>query len=58
MTRLAHEWHGGLWPSTDLYASATHVQVKQAKSREPVYLRGEEQDEAKLTRIAPGKSVT
>jgi hypothetical protein len=57
-TRLAHEWHGGEWPSTDLYASATHVQAKQAKSLEPVYLQGEEQGETKLTRIAPGKSVT
>jgi len=57
-TRLAHEWHGGEWPSTDLYASATHVQAKQAKSLEPVYLKGENQGETKLTRIAPGKSVT
>jgi hypothetical protein len=57
-TRLAHEWHGGEWPSTDLYASATHMQAKQAKSLEPVYLKGEKQDETKLTRIGPGKSVT
>jgi len=57
-TRLAHEWHGGEWPSTDLFASATHVQAKQAKSLEPVYLHGEKQGETKLTRIAPGKSVT
>ena len=57
-TRLAHEWHGGEWPSTDLYASATPVQAKQAKSLEPVYLKGENQGETKLTRIAPGKSVT
>ena len=56
-TRLAHEWHGGEWPLTDLYASATHVQTKQAKSLEPVYLMGEKQSETKLTRIAPGKSV-
>jgi hypothetical protein len=57
-TRLAHEWHGGEWPSTDLYASATHVQAKQPKSIEPVYLKGEKQGETELTRIAPGKSVT
>ncbi len=57
-TRLAHEWHGGEWPSTDLYASATHVQAKQAKSLEPVYLKGEKQGETKRIRIAPGKSVT
>lgn len=57
-TRLAHESHGGEWPPTDLYASATHVQVKQEKSLEPVYLKGKNSDKTKLTRIAPGKSVT
>jgi hypothetical protein len=58
-TRLTHEWHGGEWPATDLYASATHVQAKRPKSLEPVYLKGEKSsDETKLTRIAPGKSVT
>lgn len=56
-THLTHEWHGGEWPSTDLYASATHVQAKQAKPLVPVFLKGEQQGEAKLTRIAPGKSV-
>ena len=55
--RLAHEWHGGEWPSTDLYASATHVQAKQAKPLVPVFLKGEQQGETKLTRIAPGKSI-
>jgi hypothetical protein len=54
---LAHEWHGGEWPSTDLYASATHVQAKQAKALVPVFLKGEQQDETKLTRIASGESV-
>jgi hypothetical protein len=57
-TRLAHEWHGGEWPPTDLYASATPVQDERAKAFEPAYLRGEEPGEAKPTRIAPGKSVT
>jgi hypothetical protein len=56
-TRLTHEWHGGEWPSTDLYASATHVQAKQAKPLVPVFLLGEHQHEAKPTRIAPGKSI-
>jgi hypothetical protein len=57
-TRLAHEWHGGEWPSTDLYASATHVQAKQARPLVPVFLKGEQQRQAKPTRIAPGKSIT
>ena len=39
-TRLAHEWHGGEWPSTDLYASVSHVQAKRPSSFEPVYLKG------------------
>ncbi len=57
-TRLAHEWHGGEWPSTDLYASATHVQDKQARPLVPVFLQGEQRREAKVTRIAPGKAIT
>jgi hypothetical protein len=57
-THLAHEWHGGEWPSTDLYASATHVQAKQAKQLVPIFLKGEQKGEAKLIRIASGKSVT
>jgi hypothetical protein len=55
--RLAHEWHGGEWPSTDLYASATPVQAKQPRPLVPVFLKGEQQREARLTRIAPGKSI-
>jgi hypothetical protein len=57
-TRLAHEWHGGEWPSTDLYASATHVQAKQARPLVPVFLKGEQHVETKLTRIAAGESIT
>lgn len=57
-TRLAHEGHGGLWPPTDLYASATPVQAKRAEPLAPVFLKGEERREADPTRIAPGKSVT
>jgi hypothetical protein len=57
-THFAHEWHAGEWPSTDLYASATPVQTKQAKPLVPVFLKGKDQSEAKLVRIAPGKSIT
>ena len=56
-TRMAHEWHGDEWPATDLYASATHVQAKQASPLAPVFLKGEQQGETKPTRIAPGKSI-
>ena len=57
-TRLAHERHGGEWPPTDLYASASHVQAKRPSSFEPVYLKGEKREKAQETRIAPGKAVT
>ncbi len=57
-TRLAHEWHGGEWPPTDLYASVSHVQAKRPSSFEPVYLKGEKREKTQETRIAPGKSVT
>jgi hypothetical protein len=56
-TRLAHEWHGGEWPATDLYASVSHVQAERPSSFEPVYLKGEKREEIQETRIAPGKSV-
>jgi hypothetical protein len=35
-TRLAHEWHGGEWLSTDLYASATPVTAKQAPNHSDI----------------------
>lgn len=56
-TRLAHEWHGGEWPATDLYASVSHVQAERPSTFEPVYLKGERREEAQETRIAPGESV-
>ena len=36
----------------------THVQAKHAGPLVPIFLKGEQQDAAILTRIAPGKSVT
>src|SRR5260370_19495472 len=46
--RLAHEWHGGEWPSTDLFASATPLQAKPAKSLDPVYLHVEKHGQTEL----------
>lgn len=57
-TRPSHEWHGGKWPSTDLYASVTPVQTKEVRLFQPVYLIGEKQGESIPTRIEPGKSAT
>src|SRR5262245_31251944 len=41
-TTLAHEWHGGEWPLTALYASATPEKDKASKPLTPVYLAGED----------------
>ena len=39
---LAHEWHGGLWPPTDLYVSVTPADAKKPRPFVPVYLVGED----------------
>jgi hypothetical protein len=54
---MAHEWHGGEWPPTDLYASVTPVKATKSMPFVPVYLAGEDQDAARETKIGPGKSV-
>jgi hypothetical protein len=58
--RLARQWHGGEAPRTDLFASATHVQAKQANPLEPVYLLDEAEggSAAATTRILAGDSAT
>jgi RNA polymerase sigma factor (sigma-70 family) len=56
-TRPAHEWHGGLWPPTDLYAAVTPGKSAQKGRFEPVFRFGESSDRTKPVTIAPGKSV-
>src|SRR5262245_8409899 len=46
-TTLAHEWHGGEWPLTALYASVAPEKGKASKPLTPVYLAGEDQDAAR-----------
>jgi RNA polymerase sigma factor (sigma-70 family) len=55
--RLTHEWHGGEWPPTDLYASVTPEQAAKPEPFRPVYQMGERQSAPKRVTIAAGKSV-
>jgi RNA polymerase sigma factor (sigma-70 family) len=57
--RLAHEWHGGEWPTTDLYASVTPDRAAKARSFVSVYLMGENEGKATEKTVLPaGKSLT
>ena len=56
-TTLTHEWHGGIWPSTDLYASVTSEKEKKARPFHPAYLVGEDQNAPRAITLAPGKTL-
>jgi hypothetical protein len=56
-TTLAHEWHGGEWPLTALYASVTPENDKNPRPLTPVYLAGEDQDAARAVTLGSGKAV-
>ncbi len=62
-TTLAHEWHGGIWPPTHLYASVTPAGNTKTRPFHPVYLAaetrrglGEIENPTGLTTIEAGKS--
>jgi RNA polymerase sigma factor (sigma-70 family) len=57
VTTLAHEWHGGEWPSTDLYASVTPAKAAAPVPFHPVYLAGERSESPGRTTLPPGKSL-
>jgi hypothetical protein len=57
VAHLAHEWHGGEWLSTALYASVTSSDDKKSKPFVPVYLAGEDQRAARRINMATGKSM-
>jgi RNA polymerase sigma factor (sigma-70 family) len=57
VTDMAHEWHGGLWPPTDLYASVTPSKATKTAPFEPVYFAGEDGSATKATTITSGKSL-
>jgi hypothetical protein len=56
-TTLAHEWHGGEWPPTSLFASVTPIADKESKPFAPVYLAGEDQEAPRAFSLATGKST-
>jgi uncharacterized protein (TIGR03067 family) len=57
-TKLAHEWHGGEWPPTDLYASVTKQSEASATAFRPVFQFGERAGKAtEAVTIAPEKSI-
>jgi len=56
-TTMAHEWHGGEWPLTALYATATPDKGKKPKAFTPVYLAGEDQDAVRSITLPAGKTI-
>jgi hypothetical protein len=56
-TTLAHEWHGGKWPPTDIYASSASEKAVDGKHFTPVYLAGEDPDAARELTLAAGKVI-
>jgi hypothetical protein len=58
VARLAHEWHGGEWPPTDLYASVTPAAAKEVVRFAPAYLAGEDEKADQRVTIPAGKAVT
>ncbi len=57
-TTLAHEWHGGEWPSTDLYAAVTPAGAGKLRPFHPVYLFGEPIGKASgKVKVPAGQSV-
>jgi hypothetical protein len=57
-TKLAHEWHGGSWPSTDLAASVTPKTTPKAVPFHPAFLIGEQDKLTEKTIVPAKKSVT
>jgi hypothetical protein len=56
-TTLAHEWHGGEWPPTSLFASVTPIADKESKPFVPIYLAGEDPGVPRAVSLAAGKST-
>ena len=52
---LAHEWGGGEWPTTDLYASVTSADAKELRPFVPAYLVGEDPSLTRETAVAHGQ---
>lgn len=60
-TSLAHEWLGGEWPPTDIYAAVLRPAAPGKKANvdfKPVFLAGDRSELTKPTIIEPGKSTS
>jgi hypothetical protein len=60
-TSLAHEWLGGEWPPTDIYAAVLRPVAPGKKPNvgfKPVFLAGDRNELTKPTVIEPGKSTS
>lgn len=60
-TSLAHEWYGGIWPPTDLYAAVLRPAAAGRKADvefKPVFLGGDRSELTKPTVVVPGKSTS
>lgn len=56
-TTLAHEWHGGEWPPTHLFASVTPTKDKRRRPFVPVYLAGENSGRPRTHDLPSGEGV-
>lgn len=54
-TTLTHEWHGGEWPPTALYASIQGPGDAEPRGFAPVYLIGEDPNAPRSVTLADGK---
>ncbi len=54
----AHEWHGGIWPPTDVYTVVSTRNAERPRRFHPVYLAGESGKIATPTIVLPGKSAS
>jgi hypothetical protein len=58
MATLAHEWHGGEWPPTCLYASVTPADEKKVQPFVPAYRLGEDPAAAREFAVAADKDIS
>jgi hypothetical protein len=57
-TTLSHEWHGGEWPTTALYAGVSRAGEESSPEFRPVYLLGEDAKAEKSITIGAGTERT
>lgn len=55
---LAHEWYGGIWPPTDLYAAVVRDEKGKVWLNAPGYRVGEKDNTDNLITLKPGATIT